>query len=367
MREKILIVGASARAAAQSARRAGFEPVAIDLFGDVDLARMAETHVVNLANYPNEIAAVAAKLPRMPWMYVGGLENHPRLVAKIAKTRPLWGVAAESLRRVRDPFEVAEVLQRADLPCPEVSKDAPADGAWLAKPRRSAGGLGIHFANELRALGSGQRHVYFQRYIPGIACSAAFVANADGNVNPLGVTRQLVGETWLNVGPFQYCGSVGPLPVPENTTAILSRLGQVLASVFQLRGLFGVDFILQDGIPWTVEINPRYTASMEVLEAATGQGSIDQHVAACRGDARQLGRLSYGVVGKAILFAARDGCFSKHGPWDRSPDYADIPRAEAPLIAGQPILSIFARGRTVEECFASLQNRVEECKTWVYV
>ena len=37
MKKPLILVGASVRAAAHSAVRAGFQPVAIDLFGDLDL------------------------------------------------------------------------------------------------------------------------------------------------------------------------------------------------------------------------------------------------------------------------------------------------------------------------------------------
>ena len=49
---------------------------------------------------------------------------------------------------------------------------------------------------------------------------------------------------------------------------ILQQLGLDLARGCGLRGLFGVDFVLSEGVPWPVEINPRYTASVEVLEYA---------------------------------------------------------------------------------------------------
>src|SRR5207249_9264748 len=82
----------------------------------------------------------------------------------------------------------------------------------------------------------------------------------------LEVTRQLVGEPWLHAAPFHYCGSIGPLPLSESLWRKFWRIGTVLAKAFRLRGLFGVDCVLRDGIPWPVEVNPRYPASVEVLE-----------------------------------------------------------------------------------------------------
>ena len=52
--------------------------------------------------------------------------------------------------------------------------------------------------------------------------------------------------------------------------AVLDKLGTVLAQAFRLVGLFGVDGVLDAERFWPVEVNPRYTASVEVLEGATG-------------------------------------------------------------------------------------------------
>ena len=55
-------------------------------------------------------------------------------------------------------------------------------------------------------------------------------------------------------------------------------------SAFGLAGWFGVDFILRDGIPWPVEINPRYTASVEIHELASGRSLLAGAPARLRGE-----------------------------------------------------------------------------------
>ena len=52
---RLLIVGASARAAAWSARRAGFDVVAADLFADTDLQQLAKTIQVEPREYPQAL------------------------------------------------------------------------------------------------------------------------------------------------------------------------------------------------------------------------------------------------------------------------------------------------------------------------
>jgi hypothetical protein len=88
----VLILGASTRAAAQSAIRAGLHPICADLFADLDLRGCAQ--VLEVADYPRGLVAAAASAPACPWMYTGGLENQPGIVARISKSRPFqitWG------------------------------------------------------------------------------------------------------------------------------------------------------------------------------------------------------------------------------------------------------------------------------------
>ena len=66
---------------------------------------------------------------------------------------------------------------------------------------------------------------------------------------------------------YRWCGNLVPprVPVPlDQPQAICSRL----AAAFGLRGPFGVDFIWDGERAWVVEVNPRPTASLEVIEAA---------------------------------------------------------------------------------------------------
>ena len=70
-------------------------------------------------------------------------------------------------------------------------------------------------------------------------------------------------------------------------TAVLARrlkaIGDRFAEAFGLVGWFGVDYVLNEDIPWPVEINPRYTASLEIHELASGRSLLDEHRRACEG------------------------------------------------------------------------------------
>src|SRR5262249_666683 len=136
-----------------------------------------------------------------------------------------------------------------------------------------SGGIGVRFFKQLDEAGAG---LYLQEFIEGESASAVFAGDGTG-ARLLGVTRQLVGAGWLNAGPFRYCGSVGPLPLGRGLQRSLDALGRLLARRAGLRGLFGVDGVLRGSAFWPVEVNPRYPASVEVLEYATRLAALRWH------------------------------------------------------------------------------------------
>ena len=367
---QVCIVGASARAASFSALRAGLEPWGIDLFADADLLAVTRCRRVrSFKEVPAVMARFEAEGMRAPWMYTGAIENRPALIWRLSMDRTLWGNVVWSVRSARLPRYLQGAFARAGIPYPETrfsADDLPQDGSWLVKPTASGGGRGIarwHGQTLKR-----RRGIVFQRYVSGQPCSACFVGGEAG-VQLLGVTQQLVGEPWLHAAPFHYCGSISPLTLSEGQRGSFTRLGEALRVICGLRGLFGVDCILTDDGVWPIEVNPRYTASMEVIELATGMAVLRQHVAALtRLPLPSLPANEAEVVGKAILFAPRPIVFPEAGPWQnalllaptRFRPYADIPAAGSTLLAGAPVMSIFARGATADACLQELRRAAAE-------
>jgi predicted ATP-grasp superfamily ATP-dependent carboligase len=350
--ETLVILGASTRAAAFSARRAGLRAVCGDSFADLDLRACCPVTAVK--DYPAELEQVAQAAPPGAWLYTGGLENHPDLVERIAGARPLLGVGAAELRQVRDPFRVAEALGREGLSVPECRADAadlPKDGSWLVKGCRSSGGSQVRLWQGEESVRFGRSQRYFQQWIDGESHSAVYVA-ADRQARLLGVTEQLLAAENPSEAAFRYAGSLGPLPLSLDRRRLFERIGNVLAREFNLTGLFGVDCIVAADSIWPVEVNPRYTASIEVLERACGLAAIEGHVAACRQGvllAAEPIAVAGGWFGKAVLYAE---CNLEVSPgvademlacqqasaW---PAIADLPAAGARFVAGQPVLTVF--------------------------
>ncbi len=209
------------------------------------------------------------------------MENDPECVEQISRRHTLWGAGAETLLAVRDPRRVADVLTRNGLSCPQVYTDPaslPRDGSWFKKPLASGGGRGIEPLIDQTDTGPATSTCYFQERIDGPSFSALYIGD-HSRARLIGVTRQFIGR--IEGSSFGYLGSIGPVPMTERLASRLESLGGVVTSAFGLAGWFGVDFILRDGIPWPVEVNPRYTASVEIYELASGRALLPLHRHVC--------------------------------------------------------------------------------------
>lgn len=412
--EPLLIVGASARAAAESARRGGFRPYAIDLFADADLAKVAEVRPSR--NFPYDIVDLARTVPACDWLYVGGLENYPDVVDALSADRRLLGNPGSVLRRVRDPRELRDLMCRHGVSFPEsmfdptvlrrpAGSNLPADGDsaagrsgplgsnWLVKRRRSSGGLGVAPIQDdaLRAAGIDQLNddIYYQRRIEGAPHGAVYLATERGT-ELLALSRQLTCPSRAGKQPFRYAGSVGPLMVDGFGTSglgdKLNKIGNLATSGFRLSGIFSLDFIVDDsGTPWLLEVNPRYTASVELLErcgpVGGGESLIARHVAACRNQPGvtsipgppSLERSALAIYGKRIVYSEVDVVSvperftdellrrreeaAKRGDW---PTVADVPRAGTTVRLDEPLATVFASAATEAAVHDALAQREQE-------
>jgi predicted ATP-grasp superfamily ATP-dependent carboligase len=366
----LTIVGASVRAAAQSARRGGFDVHAGDLFADRDLRCAGQATAVSV--YPGGLAAVVAGPQAGSWMYTGALENFPDLVAKLSTLRPLCGNRADVLRAIRDPWQVARALQAADLPVPALARQdepPPREGCWIRKPLASAGGTRVvRWDDKAANATSDGAPAYFQELVDGRPCSAVFLA-ARGGAVLLGVTRQLIGEAWCGASQYGYCGSVGPLRLSRATLRQFEALGDCLARCFDLVGLLGVDAVMNERGVWPVEVNPRYTASTEVLDWSYGFSAVALHVEAC-----ELGRLPTNLppprrwCGKAIVYATeRVVMGDASGHWLSPepvtwPEIADIPSPQSVMESGGPIVTVLASGADAASVLDLLKARAAQVR-----
>jgi predicted ATP-grasp superfamily ATP-dependent carboligase len=370
---KIAVVGASARATALSLLRAGCEVVAADLFADADLARACKA--TRITGYPEGLAEWLAATPCDGWLYTGALENHPDLIDRMAKMSPLLGNKGDVLRKVRDPMLLQEHCNHLGLNFPETKPcdgTHPGEGEWLHKTGQGGNGSGVRRLDK-RAPGLVPGG-YWQRYIPGTPGSVIYLADGSNTCTLLGVTRQLIAESWTGASDFQYCGTLAPWKLPDTCVLELKKLGHALEITTRHRGLFGIDFIYDGDRVWLIEVNPRVTAAVEVVERITGNNLLAEHLAAFKFHSDPLRQIAKPAASKVILYAKQpltisrvlsEKLLAEAGP-RHSPQLADIPNPDTSIAVGEPILSMLADGTDIATVERELRERVAALECELY-
>lgn len=361
----VAIVGASCRAAAQCAARAGWFPIAADRFADRDLRACAEVHPFE--NFDLHARAWAVRFPDLPVVLAGGMENQPELVDRLRALGMRIGLDAAMLQTLRDPEKWSLWARSTGLKWPRTDSQSThviptsLSSDWLKKSRNGVGGLHVSQCSAGMTLEPGD---YFQEHLQGESIGVTFLSDGRSN-HWIGCTASWSADDFAAPGPYVYRGSVGPIALDAQETHCLSDFGALVRQESGLRGLWQADLIRnQDGL-WLLEINPRWSASMELLDAALGLPLVSLHVGAI-GNETTSTRNSHQAsmaIGKCIVYATRDITHShaQLETWwsrrwtgeterlDSGVAIADIPNSRDVIPGGYPILT----------CLAAHQDRNE--------
>ena len=375
---RVLVAAVSTRAMAWSAARAGFDVIAIDAFADRDQHPAVDARSLGDAFSPDAAARLGETIACDAVTYGANFENHPDAVARLAQERMLWGNPAGLFRPVRDPKLLSDALRRRGFRTPAVLEPIPADQSpqspipnpqsprrWIVKRRASGGGHGISWWREGMRVPSGS---YVQEFVDGMPASIVFVG-VRGRAVPFGFCRQLIGDAAFGSSGFRYCGNI--LTAAGEDDEVFQAAGALASAVceeFGLVGVNGIDMIVAAGVPYAIEVNPRWCASMELVERAYGLSVFGAHAVACDEAVLpkfDLARARRGAttVGKAVVFARRE--FTAGDPSTLLDAFApgdlrDVPRSGMQIRAGHPICTVLADARDSSACYAELVRRAAE-------
>ncbi|MEE8403288.1 MAG: ATP-grasp domain-containing protein [Candidatus Hydrothermarchaeaceae archaeon] len=339
---KLLLCAASARAMAESASRADYDFVALDFFGDVDTKKTCENYSLREFGdgYSTEnLYNRSTQLDFTHVVYGAGFENHSEFVEGFEKRAVVTGNDSKTLRRVRDWKNFFSTLEREGIAFPKTEIVRAGDvnvhdlGGMILKPAKSGGGHRIDDIS--RTLSSTDEEVLLQDVISGTPVSTCIVGTGK-KCRFLGATEQIISDS------YRYHGNIAPLKTTKALEDISVRIGEM----FGLRGVNGIDFILSADCAYVLEVNPRLTGAMEVLEKAYGVNLFDIHVKACAGtlDFKPVKTGRYYC--RKILYAAESHRFNLK----RLPAFIkDVPADEYIREMG-PICTIIGEGETPDAC-----------------
>jgi methenyltetrahydromethanopterin cyclohydrolase len=347
----LVIAANSGRMLAEAARRAGFRPLVIDLFADLDTQRHAEAFrkipSLDKHNLAPAVDYFVRRYAVAHAVYGSGLEGYPESLRYLDSRLRVLGNRLETFIRLHDKPAFFAVLDTLSIPHPEVCFTAPTDaGQWLVKPMQGQGGAGI---KRYRPDDNVESGVYWQKYQPGTQHSVLFLA--DGRqAQVIGFNTQwtiFLGESreFIFSGIINNCELSG-----EQKQRVTDWLGKLVPE-FALKGLNSLDFIQDGDSSVALEINPRPPAGMQLYDADL----LTRHIGASRGELPADVPLQTGCTGYQIVYAERDVIIPNGFEWPEG--CVDLPGFGVMCRAGQPICSIIARQNDAQAVMNALLTK----------
>ena len=293
----LVVVSTSARTLVQAAHRAGLAVWAVDAFGDVDtMARVQRWQRVALGPGGGlDAGAVLHALddhgPAPAKVVLGsGLEASLDAIEQLAARHVLVGNHPSVWRVAHDPGLWFALARSLGLPTPAIRHADPTDPeAWLLKRAGSSGGQHVQAVTsrasaDARASGAW----YYQRRIAGEAHSLLFLANGR-DIRTVGFNRMLPAPPEAAT-PWVWAGAVRPAGLPMALCARVEAAALALTVALGLRGLNGLDLIVQGDAWFLLELNPRPTATLDLWDVEPMPPLFDLHLRACAGELPDLPR-----------------------------------------------------------------------------
>ena len=356
----LIVVAQSARALASAAKRAGYAPLAIDVFGDDDtraISRATITLEGGLSQGLRRLALIDAvrtfvrRYDVFGAVYGSGFEHQPALIAALAREVRVYGSNARALSRAKDPVTVALACARSHAAHPQIDFERPADcDGWLTKFRGGAGGGHVSIASRKTAMAHGD---YFQRRVDGRSVSALYVGD--------GACAKIVGlsQQWTcpsSHAPFRYGGSVGPIDISPDRREEIEIAVAAVTRAFGVVGLASADFVVSDDVAWFIEVNPRPGATLDIFDRDEDP-LLARHVEACEGRMTTPAART-GCRAAEIVYARGDIACPPRTEW---PDWvADRPAGGTKIAAGDPICTVFAAAPDAEAASRLIADRAQE-------
>ena len=352
----VLIVAQTGRALATSAAKAGIAAYVLDRFSDQDTCEIAAgvRTVAGCSSSFNikQLRSVLSDFIDLPLYGViagSGLESDPEVLNWISKHWPLIGNSTEVIKRCKDPLLFFPLLDELGIPHPEIRFDSSIkNDNWLIKQSGGAGGEHISIAGNNGKL---SENCYLQKKLDGRNLSVVFIAD--------GKETTIIGlsETYTvdpEHGNYTYSGAVSLHETDINLFDVITDLTCRLVSALQVKGLCGIDFIVDNtGMCYVLEVNPRPTATFELHEHS--DSLLQAHIMACRGELIPEYNKIPGYRGHKIIYADTDLSI----PDITWPVWtSDRPIPGKIIQSGSPVCTIQAKGEDADSVKALLLFRV---------
>ena len=339
-------------------RSEGFEAVMVNCnpetvstdYDAVDRLHFDPLHiedVLDICDAERPVGVIVQLGGQTPLKLAGDLERH-RL--------PIWGTPRDAIDRAEDRGRFAELLRELGLEQPPgrmvtAAAEAEAAGAelgypLLVRPSYVLGGRAMEIVYgpdelveylERAAAVDPQRPVLLDHFLER-ASEVDVDAVADGERVVICGIMEHIEEAGVHSGDS---GAVTPpVSLPLELQAELRRQVRLLALTLGVRGLMNVQFAIQEGAVYVIEVNPRASRTVPFLARATGMPWAELAARVCAGASLAELGVHDGVPSEV---AVKLPVF----PFERFPGVDPLPGPEMRSTG-----EVMGRGRTFGEAFA---------------
>jgi len=357
LKGSVLIAGFATRHIVQSAWKAGYEVYAIDHFCDQDLTWYAKKWSLfeELDEIPILIEDYCKKFTIDLIIAASGAET-------ITEDPRFCGTPSSIAAQFLDKSRIQDFFHETGIPAPKIL-EAGTYPAFI-KPLSGAGGwrnaLVRNDAEEQawHDLWPDEPSIR-QTPIEGTPCSVSCISN--------GITARAVSvnEQFMRGGTgdraFGFAGALTPYETEKQSQ--LADLAEQVVTASGCIGSVGVDFIASDEI-YAIEINPRFQATLDIVEESLDRSMFELHLGACRGHVPPVRPSPVRCVARKILFADRDLTAKDDLKW-LAPAVADIPWKGTEIEEGGAVISIYGRGSSRDEALGLLDKTITEVREYM--
>jgi len=362
--KNLLVAGFATRHVAASASRAGYAVYAVDRFCDADLffyVQDAETYL-ECAELSRIVTSVCKKWNIDAILVTSGAES------LVVDTVPVLGSHAECAAKFCDKQQIQFFFEMHGIPAPkQIDLMFPVSFVpgkqYLLKPCSGAGGWrnkAVANQNDVDEwIETFQEPYLLQEYVSGIPASVCCVTTGM-EARAIAVNMQIMRDD--PEVPFGFSGSCTPFVDP--CTELMIQLAEKAALASGCIGIIGIDFIVGDEI-WAIEINPRFQATLETVERATGVNLVQAHIDACNGiiSASIPRTPQYHQTSiRRILFAETNFVWPSHftemNPLDDLTRFSDIPHPGTAFEPGHAVISVYGTGVDLDAAKRDLHTSI---------
>ena len=314
-RNSVLVTGFNVRPLAYSLNKAGYLVYAVDFFGDLDLFPLVEEALIVLKELDTSYEFVKEhytkyltdftikilkKYPHIDFILLGsGFDNsfneRMQIINELKNPQRNINNSSSIFEAARDIEAILGLLRDNGYNYPQsVSLDKYINEKlnyaypFILKKMKSSGGVSVFKVDNqndlnyhlklIENMDSQMNEWLIQEYIEGIPVSCTIISNGKES-EIISINRQIIGEKILNSPKsFMYCGNIVPANLLNNPNEKIIKISLFLARNLGLNGINGFDFVVKNGEPFLMEINPRIPGSIRVSETAYELNLLDLHI-----------------------------------------------------------------------------------------